>query len=193
MSGYASTRVFNSPAKTRTSLFDRDLLYLFSYDADLEMRRDEIGFVPGGFRINVIAKPNKTRIYHVARERSTLGFQSVQGTVSWGSDRALLRNDNVGVLDVQLTMRTDDGELIYSTYKGIYPTGPRGYRQLISKKPVMGTEKNPFSAPVYVTPRYETRSPKYRWLMQYQCIGFGRVEIVKSTVRNVTFDIYAMD
>lgn len=181
------------PLRTRTNLFDRDLLYLFSYDADLEMRRDEIGFVPGGLRVNVVAKPNETRVYHVAREKSTLGFQTVQGTVTWGLDRALIRNDNIGVLDVQLMIRTDDGAVIYSVYDGIFAAGPRGYRKLISKKPVMGTESRPFTAPVFISPRYETSSPKYRWLTQYQCVGFGQVEIIKSTVRSASFDIYAMD
>jgi uncharacterized protein DUF3237 len=177
----------------RNGLLDRDLLYLFSYDVDLEMRRDEIGFVPGGLRVDVVARPHKTRVYHVARERSTLGFQTVQGTVSYGFDRALIRNDNIGVLDVKLTMRTDDGVLIYSDYRGIFPAGPRGYRRLISRKPLLGTEQNPFRAACYITPRYETNSPEYSWLTQYQCVGFGEVQIIKSDVRSASFDIYAMD
>lgn len=182
------------PVQTRrTSLFERDLLYLFSYDADLEMRRDELGFVPGGLRVNITSKPNKTRMYHVARESSTLGFKAVEGTITSGIDRALIRNDNIGVLDVQLTMRTDDGALIYSEYRGLYPAGDRGYRRLISRQPLLGTELQPFKAPVYVTPRYQTDSPDYRWLTQYQCVGFGEVTVIKSDIRSVTFDIYALD
>lgn len=182
-----------APRTQRAGLFERDLLYLFSYDADLEMRRDEIGFVPGGLRVNITAKPNKTRMYHVARETSTLGFRAVEGTITSGMDRAFIRNDDIGVLDVQLTLRTDDGALIYSQYRGVYPAGPRGYRRLVSRQPLLGTELSPFRAPVYITPRYETASPAYRWLTQYQCVGFGEVEVIKSDIRSVTFDIYALD
>lgn len=177
----------------RKTLLDRDLLYLFSYDANLEMRRDEVGFVPGGLRVNISSIPNETRVYHASRERSTLGFNSVQGTVTWGVDRALVRTDDIGVLDVRLTIRTDDGATIYSWYEGLFPSGPRGYRRLISEEPPLGTEHEPFEGRVYITPRYETDDRRYAWLMQYQCVGIGRVEIVDSLVRKASFDVYAMD
>ncbi|HEU4582053.1 MAG TPA: DUF3237 family protein [Polyangiaceae bacterium] len=193
MSAAAAAGPLRALQGSRSSLFERDLLYLFSFDADLEMRRDEIGFVPGGLRVNITSKPNRTRVYHAARESSTLGFQTVEGTVVSGVDRALIRNDDIGVLDVQLTIRTDDGALIYSEYRGIYPAGERGYRRLISRKPLLGTEFSPFKAPVYITPRYQTDSEKYRWLTQYQCVGFGEVQVIKSDIRSVTFDIYALD
>lgn len=177
----------------RQTLFDRDLLYLFSYDVDLEMRREEVGFVPGGVRVNIFAKPNRTRMYNVARERALLGARAIQGTIKSGADFALIRSDDIGVLDVQLLMQTDDGATIFSRYSGLFPAGPRGFRQLISEKPPLGTEKKPFLAPVYITPKYETSAPEYSWLMQYQCAGFGHVTVINSTVRAGTFDIYAMD
>lgn len=177
----------------RSTLFDRDLLYLFSYDVDLEMRREEVGFVPGGVRVNIFAKPNETRLYNVARERSMLGAKSIQGTILGGGDFALIRSDDIGVLDVQLLMETDDGALIYSTYRGVFSAGPRGFRRLISEKPHLGSEAHPFEGLVYIAPRYETADPRYAWIMQYQCAGFGRVTVVDSLVRAGTFDIYAMD
>jgi hypothetical protein len=179
--------------ENRKDLLDRDLLYLFSYDANLEMRRDEVGFVPGGLRVNIGARPNETRVYHAEGEKSTLGFRAISGTVTWGVDRALIRSDDIGLLDVRLTIRTDDGATIFSWYEGLFPSGPRGYRKLISEDPLLGKEKKPFEAPLYTTPRYETDHQDYRWLMQYQCIGIGRVSIVKSIVRSASFDIYAMD
>lgn len=180
-------------SEPRESLLDRDLLYLFSFDADVEMRRDEIGFVPGGLRMNVFARPNRTRVYHVARERSTLGFESVQGTIQRAVDRIFLRDDDVGVVNVQLAFETDDGALIYATYEGIFPAGPRGYRRLISKKPLVGTEKKPFETRAFITPRFETNSLSYRWLTQYQCVGFASVVVIDSIVRAVKADVYAMD
>ena len=177
----------------RRNPLDRDLLYLFSYDVNLEMRRDELGFVPGGVRVNISSRPNETRVYHVARETSTLGFEAVEGTVSFGVDRALVRRDDIGVLDVRLTIRTDSNDVIFSYYKGIFPSGERGYRRLISEDPYLGSELEPFFAPVFITPRYETSAPRYQWLMEYQCVGVGRVQIINSAVRSASFDIYAMD
>lgn len=179
--------------KARESLFERDLLYLFSLDADVEMRREDLGFVPGGVRMNVFARPDRTRVYHVERERSTLGFKSVQGTITAGVDRIFLREDDVGLVNVQVTIETDDGADIHAAYGGVFPAGQRGYRRLISKKPKLGSETEPFVAKAFVTPRFETNSAKYRWLMQYQCVGFSSVSVIESIVRSVSVDIYAMD
>lgn len=182
-----------TPPPPRESLFERDLLYLFSLDADVEMRREDLGFVPGGVRMNVFAKPDKTRVYHVERERSTLGFRSVQGTVTAGVDRIFLREDDLGLINVQVTIETDDGAEIHAAYGGVFPAGPRGYRRLISKKPKLGKETAPFEARAFVTPRFETNSSKYQWLTQYQCVGFSSVSVIDSIVRSVSVDIYAMD
>ncbi len=179
--------------KRRTQLYDTDLLYLFSYDADLEMRRDEVGFVPGGVRVNIFARPDKTRMYNVAGEQSILGAKSLQGTVVAGMDAALIRNDDIGDLDVRLILRTDDGVTLFSYYKGLFPAGPRGFRRLISEKPKLGTEEEPVRAALYIMPRYETANEQYSWLGQYQCVGFGQATIVKSKIRTATFDVYAMD
>jgi hypothetical protein len=177
----------------RSRLLDKNLLYLFSYDANLEMRREEIGFVPGGVRVNIFAKPSETRVYHVARERTAAGAKAIEGSVLWAADWALIRNDDIGFLDVRLMIKTDDGAVIYSWYDGMFPTGERGFRRLISEDPPMGTENSPFFTSVYISPRYETSHPEYAWLTKYQCIGFGRIKVIKSVVRSASFDIYAMD
>jgi hypothetical protein len=177
----------------RPYLLDTDLLYLFSYDADLEMRRDVIGFVPGGVRFIISSTPYETRVFNVARERTVLGSKAIRGTVLWGSDMAMIRSDDVAILDVRLAIGTDDGASIFSTYRGVFPVGPGGYRTLISDDPLLGTEEEPYEAKVYVTPRYETSDPRYAWLMKYQCLGFGSIVIVDSKIRRAQFDIYAMD
>jgi hypothetical protein len=177
----------------RTHLLDNELLYLFSYDADLEMRRDIIGFVAGGVRVNIGAVPDETRVFNVARERTIHGSRSVQGTVLWGTDMAIIRTDDVAILNVRVAIQTDDGATIFSRYRGVFPCGPRGFRKLISEKPLLGSEEAPFVANVYVTPTYETMDPRYAWLMKYQCVGFGEISVVESKVRGAQFDIYAMD
>ena len=61
----------------------------------------------------------------------------------------------VGALDVRATLRTDDGALIYSEYRGRVRFGRDGLHQ------------------VYTSPRYETGDPRYSWLNNLQCIGKG--------------------
>jgi hypothetical protein len=177
----------------RRSFVPRNYIYIFSYDADLEMRREEIGFVPGGLRVNIFAKPEETRVYHALGETTVLENKSLKGTVVWGGDWALVREDDIGLLDVKLTMQMDDGESIDMVYRGVYPTGPRGFRELVTEKPLRGTEKKPFNGPVYIAPWFDTASPKYRWLTERQCVGVGQVTVVDSVIRAVSFDIYAMD
>jgi hypothetical protein len=177
----------------RSALLDTDLLYLFSYDADLQMRRDIIGFAPDGVRFNVSALRNRSRVYNVARERTVLGSKAIEGTILYAEDRPVIRRDDVGVLEVRLTIGTDDGAAIFSRYRGVFWTGDGGYRTLVSGKPPLGTEQQPALMPLEVTPRYETDDPRYSWLMEHQCVAFGQLAIVDSKVRKVTFDVYAMD
>ena len=177
----------------RRTFVPRNYIYVFSYDADLEMSREEIGFVPGGVRINVFAKPNETRVYHALGETTVLENKALSGTIVWGGDWATVREDDVGQLDVKLTIRTDDGETIDMTYRGIFPAGPRGFRKLVTEKPMLGTENKPFEGMVYTAPWFDTVSPKYRWLTERQCVGIGKITVVDSAIRRVSFDVYAMD
>src|SRR5262245_29801277 len=108
----------------RQTFIDRNLLYLFSYDANLEMRRDEIGFVPGGSRVNIFSRPKDSRVYHVLHERTLEGVEPISGRVVWGADWAMLREDHdIGVVDVKLIIETDDDAVIYSSYSGVFPAG----------------------------------------------------------------------
>jgi hypothetical protein len=177
----------------RRNFLPRNYIYVFSYDADLEMSREEIGFVPGGVRVNIFAKPDETRVYNAFGETTVLENRSLRGTVVWGGDWALVREDDIGLPDVKLTIETDDSETIDMVYQGLYPTGPRGFRDLVTEKPLIGTEKKPFKGPVYIAPSFDTASPKYRWLTERQCVGIGEVTVIDSAIRRVSFDIYAMD
>jgi Protein of unknown function (DUF3237) len=182
------------PNRARRTFLDQSLLYLFSYDVATQPVGDEIGFVPGGLRLDVECIPNQSRVYHLLHERSVagLGTPGISGLVSSGGDAALLREDDVVVSQVQMTICTDDGVLIDSRYQGKFSVGAGGYRRAIGNDKPVGTEKNPLIVSVVVTPRYETASAKYRWLTQYQCVGFGMITIIKNHQRSVSYDIYAM-
>jgi hypothetical protein len=173
---------------------DKDLLYLFSYDLELATHPEDIGLVPGGARTNVYLVPEDSRVYHVLRERAIggLGFPVITGTIVWGADWALLRDDDVAISDVRLLIRTDDGALIDSTYSGVCPLGIGGFRGIVNQDDKLGKPEAPFVATVVTTPRFLTSAPKYNWLNEQQCVGFGRLEVVKGVLRRVSYDIYAM-
>jgi hypothetical protein len=177
----------------RRTFLSRNYIYVLSYNVDLEMSREEIGIVPGGVRVNIFATPDETRVYHALGERTVLENKAISGTIIWGGDWALIREDDIGLVDVKLTIRTDEDDVLDVAYRGIFPSGPRGFRRLVTEKPRLGSEKTPFIGDVYASPRFETASPRYRWLTERQCVGLGKVTIVDSTIRSATFDVYAMD
>jgi hypothetical protein len=178
----------------RRTFLDKSLLYLFSYDVEADMDRQEMGLVPGGARVNILARPGLSRVYHVMRERTVpgLGFSAISGTLSWGGDWALWREDDVEISEVKMTIHTDDGGTIHGFYPVISYLGPGGFRRVVGDKGKIGTEKEPVDWPVITSPRFETTSPAYFWLMDLQCLGFGLVRIVKSEIRRITYDVYAL-
>jgi len=76
-----------------------------------------------------------------------------------------------GALDVRATLRTDDGALIYSEYRGRVRFGADGLHR------------------VFTSPRYETGDPRYSWLNGLQCIGKG---VSNARERWLRYRLYAI-
>ncbi len=65
----------------------------------------------------------------------------------------MLRNGDIGVIDVRLTLRTDDDALIYMTYGGrIAFDDPEGMFAMVA-------------------PTFETGDERYAWLNRIQAVG----------------------
>jgi uncharacterized protein DUF3237 len=73
-----------------------------------------------------------------------------------GGDWILVRPDGASELNVRVTLRTDDEQLIYVTYRGLLFT-PKG-GELYWR----------------TTPIFETGSAKYDWLTRIIAVGVGR-------------------
>jgi hypothetical protein len=85
-----------------------------------------------------------------------------------GGDWALVRPDGVGELDVRINLQTDDGALIYMTYRGYLTKVP----ELIPRW--MAGEQIPHEEYYFVsTPYFETSAAQYSWLQQVVAIGMG--------------------
>jgi hypothetical protein len=92
----------------------------------------------------------------------------LQGKVLPGGDSVLERPDGVRELDGRVTLETQDGALIYVTY--------RGYRTKISDVLPHWIAGEQLTPPEYyhmVTLHFETSAPQYAWLGQLIVIGRG--------------------
>jgi len=73
----------------------------------------------------------------------------------FGADWILIRSDGLIELDVRATIKTDDGEIIYAQYKGIYDPSRKYF---------------------CTVPIFETSSEKYSWLNKSIYVGLGSAE-----------------
>lgn len=99
----------------------------------------------------------------------TVNGPKIKGDVTGpGADWLLFRPDGRGDIDVRLTIRTDDGELIYYTYGGILYVPPEVSKLIKQGKAVDHSEYY-----IRTTPVFETGAEKYRWLTQHVFVGVG--------------------
>ena len=85
-----------------------------------------------------------------------------------GGDWLLVRPDGVGELDVRVTLQTDDGALIYLTYRG-YLTNVLEVLPRWAAGEQIPQEECYFM----ITPCFETSAAQYAWLQQVVAIGRG--------------------
>jgi hypothetical protein len=99
-----------------------------------------------------------------------------------GHDWALVRTDGSLVLDVRLTLTTDDGDRILMTYHGVR-TGPADVLDRLARKEPVDPGEYYFR----IAPRFETGSEKYAWLNNIVCVGYG--ERLDAGPRYTVFEI----
>lgn len=134
--------------------------HLFTLTADVPKIVD-LGATPAGSR----------RIATVAGGR--FEGERLRGTIhpAPGGDWLLARPDGATILDVRVTLETDDRQLIYMTYRGIRH-GPAAVMARLAK----GEAVDPASYYFRTTPLFETASPKYDWLNRIVSVATGRRE-----------------
>ena len=80
----------------------------------------------------------------------------------------VIRPDGVLQLDVRLTLETDDGALIFMTYRGVRH-GPDDVIARLNG----GEDVDPSEYYFRTAPFFETSAGKYAWLNSIICIGKG--------------------
>jgi hypothetical protein len=178
-------------------LLDWNLLYLFSFDVELSPDfQEKLGRFPEGVRLNLYARRELSRVYNVGRESTVPGDgrPAISGSVEWGGDEVLLRNDDVAACNIRLAINTDDGAAIHLSYRLQGYMGPGGAERVVSGTgdDSYGTEAVPYEFPIMTSPRFHTSSGRYSWLNELQGIGFAHAQLVRSTFRRITQDIYAL-
>jgi len=106
----------------------------------------------------------------------------LKGKVLPGGDWVLQRPDGVRELDGRLTWQTEDGVLLYVTY--------RGYRAKISPVLPHWMAGDHIPADEYyhmITLHFETSAPQYAWLEQVVVIGRGSL-----MQGGVSYDVFAV-
>lgn len=112
----------------------------------------DLGVAPAGRRLMVT-------IREVICEGERLRAHLKKGTAA--GDWMIISPDGTALVDIRLTLETDDGALIYVEYQG-----RRDFTQVYQ-----GVD-----SPVYIAPRFETSDERYCWLNKIQAIGKGTVD-----------------
>ena len=107
----------------------------------------------------------------------------LRGTVlPGGGDWLVERQDGTRVLDVRITLKTDDGDLIYAHYPGLFHGSPEVMHRLARGEMVDTSEYYFQTAPLF-----ETASGTYDWLNRVLAVGIGR-----RTAGQVSYTVYAI-
>lgn len=99
-----------------------------------------------------------------------------------GADWMLVRPDGVGLPEVRVLIRADNGGVVMGGYGGVVDFGADGYEAL-------ARGSGPARVAVQFVPRYVTAAASLSWLNRLQCVGLGRVTMATLLVE---YDLYAM-
>jgi hypothetical protein len=89
-------------------------------------------------------------------------------------------------LDVRLTLKTDDGALIYMSYNGVILNTDASRNKQIKGEVVTSEDRYCITAPTF-----RTSHPKYAWLTATQAIG-KFLESKQGQGRYIKYDVFAV-
>jgi hypothetical protein len=144
-----------SPILEGTPTFSLEMQYLFSRRA--RVRREVIGPVAEGFRVNIYTEAGEVR------------GPKIIGTCGVGGDWFTIRRDGMGIVDSRVMIHTNTGALIYTYYTGVTDFGPDAYEGIVRGE-------LPSPGKIYIAARFQTAHPDYTWLNRVQAIGIGMNE-----------------
>ena len=120
--------------------------------------------------VQIVPTPTGTRMVYVLRKGTCEGERLRGEFLPGGGDWLLLGPDAVARIDVRVTLRTDDGELIYVTNSGVISMSPEAVERLGQGETVRWDQMYSRS-----TPRFETSSEKYAWLGSIVAVSINEI------------------
>jgi len=153
--------VISSSLELRTEI-------LFDMEAEVVAQHD-VGAAPFG----------KRKIYIVG-DGMFAGPELRGKVLPGGADWLLKASNGISELDVRATLVTDDGQLIYTYYRGIYYTSQEVKKRMDSGEDVQASEYY-----FRTTPRFETGSARYEWLNRVIAVGVGQ-----KTATGISYRVY---
>ncbi len=136
----------------------------FLFEARVKLGEPQnIGVTPEGVRMNVPVLGGRF-------EGPRISGQIVPFS---GADWARIRPDGSGALDVRMTLKTDDGALIYVHWHGIMRFAPEDQAYAMDFAKIddpAGASRYYFRA----SPRFDVGDPRYAWLNTLVCITKSR-------------------
>jgi Protein of unknown function (DUF3237) len=128
------------------------------------------------------ATPNGDRRVRLITGGRFAGPQLQGEVLPGGGDWLLLRPDGARSLDVRLTLRSDDGHLIYAVSRGILDISPENYQRVAA-----GEDIDPAQYYFRTTPLFETAAETLGWLNRVVAVSVGRI-----TATTVVQTVYAV-
>ena len=104
----------------------------------------------------------------------------LQGTVRPGHDWFVTRADGSLLIDVRLTLETDDGAMVYLTYQGTM----RGSAEAMNRFR-KGEQLQPQNYQLHVVAKAECGDPRYSWLNDAIIVGIG-----EQTLRGPVYHLF---
>ena len=148
-----------------------ELEHLFSYSADIEEPQQGVGAGPFGHRM--IARVTGGRV-----QGPRVNGEVLPG----GGDWALIDGRNTLRLDARITLKTDDGALIFASYRGVItPIDPATVARAIA-----GTLE-PGELYYRTTPSFETGDERYAWLNTVVAVAVGNI-----STAGVSYDVFGV-
>jgi Protein of unknown function (DUF3237) len=98
----------------------------------------------------------------------TFTGERLRGTVLPGADWVIVRPDGVLLIDVRLTLETDDDALIYLTYQGRFRATPADMVRFAK-----GEQLAPDAYSLATVAKFECGSDRHAWLNDTIAVGTG--------------------
>ena len=176
-------------------VFPKKLIYLFSFDLDLGLKRGQcrVGnevitsqthdFTPG--------EAKQQLVYNALGEARVLGEEALTGHVEFAQDTIrYLPTANFADISGRFLILTGGSQRVEAEYEGVVRAGKSWFSVCDSYAQRLGD--TPITTKAHMRLRFETGSTKYRWLVKYQCVGYGTMLIRWGAPCQSTFDIYAL-